>query len=188
MSDVWSNNDTGAIISDGTAWRYNRFVPDLDSNGNPNPNPNPNGGIGSFSFFDGTHIKYDAGLHVMETLYLDGADFTYNAGTNQYNSSSGAAVAPSGFAIALPAGASFSLTLNGTTISIDTSGNVVIDATTAPTGITLIAADGQIKLADLAFAINQLNGMINTFNAHTHDYLPGNGSATPTTAPLVPMV
>lgn len=173
--DLWTNDDTGAIIEDGTSWRYNR----QSSNGGI--------GVGYFSFFDGTRIKYDAGLHVCETSYSDGANFVYNAGGNQYNSSSGAAVAPSGLSINLPAGSSFSLTLNGTTISVDPSGNVVIDATSAPTGISLIAAAGQLYLEDLLFSLNRLNLMINTFNAHVHDYLPGTGTETVTSAPTVAM-
>jgi phage baseplate assembly protein gpV len=96
--DVWTSDDTGKEVSDGTTWRYNRASH-----------------IGFFSFMDGTHIKYDAGLHVAEAFYLDGADFKYDAGAHALS-------------VALPAGATFSLTLNGATISVDASGNVTIQA------------------------------------------------------------
>ncbi len=68
-------------------------------------------------FKDGTVEIYDAKAHLWKHSFEVGAVFQYDAAGKAYSA-------------ALPGGATYSITLNGATIFIDASGNIVINGTT----------------------------------------------------------
>lgn len=141
--DVWTENDVGQDFGDGTVWRYN-----TESH------------IGSIAFLDGTHANYDAAASKLDALFKDGARIIYDAAAHAYS-------------IALPSGASFSISLNGATLSVDAAGKVEIIA----------ATDLRLKSATVDTTLAALDTAADT---HVHSGVQSGSSNTgPPTAPIL---
>lgn len=85
--------------------------------------------------------------------FKDGASFEYDRAAHA-------------LAIALPSGATLSVTANGATLSIDASGNITIHAA------------GGINLVTSAHS-DSVDGIINTYNGHTHSDPQGGNTGAP---------
>jgi phage baseplate assembly protein gpV len=113
------------------------------------------------TFKDGAVVEYDRALHVFKHIAQDGGLFKYDAAAHA-------------FTCTLPSGASFTVTLNGVTFSIDAAGNVNIKPTT-----------GNINIKTSAFETS-INAFFELFNNHNHsDVESGDDDTGPPTA-LVP--
>jgi phage baseplate assembly protein gpV len=92
---------------------------------------------------DGASFDYDRASHVFDLKFQDGAEIKYDAGAHAFTAS-------------MPQGAVFSVTLNGATLEIDSSGNVNIKP-----------ASGDINFQTDQF-LTSLNQLIAIFNSHVH--------------------
>lgn len=140
--DTWTEDDVGNEFGDGTVWRYNRASH-----------------VMSLSFLDGTHASYDAGANKLVAMFKDGAVLAYDAAAHAYS-------------IQLPNGASFSVTLNGATFSIDASGKISI-----------------ISPTDIAFKTSTLDdtldGIQGQYDGHVHTGVQsGSDNTGPPTVPI----
>ncbi len=126
-------------------------APPIDPN---TGNPVASADIEQHTFKDGTTTQYNRATHQMLAKFSDAAALKYDAGAHALT-------------VALPSGSTMSITANGATISIDTSGNVTIHAAG---GISLVTSAHN----------DSVDGMIDTYNGHTHVDPQGGNTAAPT--------
>jgi phage baseplate assembly protein gpV len=126
--DPWTENDIGEECADGTTWRYHQSTGAGDD------------AVLSVAFFDGTHFKYDVTNSLMQWFFRDGAIIKYDAVAHAYS-------------ISLPDGATFQVTLNGATISVDADGKISLQAAT---DIALVTDEHDTSI----------NQVIDIFNSH----------------------
>jgi phage baseplate assembly protein gpV len=109
---------------------------------------------------DGASFDYDRAAHVLDLKFPDGAEVKYDAAAHAFSAT-------------LPHGASFTVALNGATLSIDASGNV-----------NLKPANGDINFQTDQFSTS-FNQLISTFNSHVHSGVQtGSGVTAATTTPI----
>jgi phage baseplate assembly protein gpV len=109
---------------------------------------------------DGASFDYDRAAHVLDLKFQDGAELKYDAAAHAFSAT-------------MPQGATFTVTLNGATLSIDASGNVNIKP-----------ANGDINFQTDQFSTS-LNQLISTFNIHVHSGVQtGDGDTAATTTPI----
>jgi phage baseplate assembly protein V len=109
---------------------------------------------------DGASFDYDRTAHVLDLRFQDGAEVKYDAAAHAFSAT-------------MPQGATFTVTLNGATLSIDASGNV-----------NLKPANGDINFQTDQYSAS-FNQLISIFNAHVHSGVQsGNGVSAATTTPI----
>lgn len=108
---------------------------------------------------DGASFDYDRAAHVLDLKFQDGAEIKYDGGAHAFTAS-------------LPQGGTFTISLNGATVEIDSSGNV-----------NLKPASGDINFQTDQYATS-MNQLLTIFNTHVHSGVQtGNGdTGTPTQA------
>src|SRR6185437_1260404 len=104
MADLWTNLDKGTTFGDGSVLRYHKV----------DPNASGDHAILYFSGFDGSILSYDVTASLFTENFPDGGVVKYDASGHAYS-------------ISLPNGATFQVTLNGSTIAVDSSGNVTVN-------------------------------------------------------------
>ncbi len=109
---------------------------------------------------DGASFDYDRAAHVLDLKFQDGGEVKYDATAHA-------------FSAAMPQGATFTVTLNGATLSIDASGNANIKP-----------ANGDINFQTDLYSIS-FNELISIFNSHVHSGVQtGNSVTAATTTPI----